>query len=52
MMIEDDESSMLECLLTAMTEAIAVYRSDSTLADGRLDSVPYEPVTKEIQIPI
>jgi hypothetical protein len=42
----------LKWLSTAITEAIAVYASDSTLADGRLDSVPYEPVTKVIQIPI
>lgn len=52
MMIEDDESPTLKCLLTAINEAIAVHRSDSNLADGRLDSVPYEPVTKAIQMPI
>jgi hypothetical protein len=50
--IQDRDFMTLKWLSTAITEAIAVYASDSTLADGRLDSVPYEPVTKVIQIPI
>ena len=51
MLIGDDESSLPKCL-SMVNEIITVYQSDSILTDGGLHSVPYEPVTKLIQMPI